>query len=77
MHSVSHALDNGRRRSLIIPITDIVMACHLAPDFDHLDDDELGPHVDVLATGRRFFLNHFYNYFFFQFMRYWRRYCST
>jgi hypothetical protein len=53
------------------------MACHLAPVFDQFEVAELGPTVDVLATGRHFFLNHYYNHFFFQFMRYWCRLCEV
>jgi hypothetical protein len=75
MHTVSHDRLDGHHRSLVIPTTDIAMGCHLAPYFDQLDVNSLGPHVDVLATGNRFFLNHYYNHFFFLFLRYWRRLC--
>lgn len=75
MHTVSADYLDGRRRSLVIPTDLIAMGCHLAPHFNQFKVNELGPHVDLLATGRRFFLNHFYNYHFYHFVRYWRRSC--
>lgn len=53
------------------------MACHLAPHFNQFELAELGPQVDLLASGpgHRFFLNHFYNYHFYHFVKYWRRLC--
>lgn len=74
MHATSQAWADGRRRSLIVPVTSLVMSCHLAPSFGKLHDHvELGPHADVHNSGRHYFLNHYYNYFFFLFTRYWRR----
>jgi hypothetical protein len=75
MHTVSPDCQHGRRRSLIVPLSSIVMGCHLAPLFNQFNIEQLDDSVDVLATGRRFFLNHFHNYFFFLFVRYWRRLC--
>lgn len=75
MHTLSHNRQDGRRRSLILPVASIAMGCHLAPCFDRLHVDVLAPNVDTLAAGRHFFLNHYYNYFFFQFVRYWHWVC--
>lgn len=75
MHTVSADNQDGRRRSLVIPTDLLAIGCHLAPYFSQFNVDELSPDIDLLATGRRFFLNHYYNYYFFQFMRYWHRLC--
>lgn len=73
MSTLSADYQDGRRRSLVIPTDLLVMGCHLAPHFNRFKVAELGPHVDVLATSRRFFLNHYYNYHFFHYIRHWRR----
>jgi hypothetical protein len=75
MHMLSTDRRDGRRRSLVVPIALVAMACHLVPVFDQFDVDTLGPTVDVLSSARRCYLNHYFNHFFFQFTRYWRRLC--
>jgi hypothetical protein len=76
MHTISKDFLDGRRRALIIPVSALVMSCHLAPDFNRIHETvELGPHVDILTAGRHFFLNHYFNHFFFLFTRYWRCLC--
>jgi hypothetical protein len=75
MHTLSLDRRDGRRRVLIIPTALLMMGCHLAPHFDQLDRRQLGFDVDVLAIGRHFFLNQYYNHFFYLFLRYWRRIC--
>ncbi|KAG9080059.1 hypothetical protein FRC06_007126, partial [Ceratobasidium sp. 370] len=75
MHSTKPDLDSrNRRRTLVIPVTDIVMACHLVPKFHRLDKDlRLTAHTDVFAISDHFWLNHYYNRFFYQLMQHWRR----
>ncbi|CAE6468362.1 unnamed protein product [Rhizoctonia solani] len=44
----------GVRRTLVIPVSDIVFACHLVPKFYMLDPElELHTHTDLLADSRR------------------------
>lgn len=77
MHTVLPDYMDGRRRSLIIPIELLAMSCHLAPHFNQFGLNKLRPEVDLLSVspGRRFFLNHFYNYHFYHFVRYWHQLC--
>lgn len=75
MLTTSQAWTDGRRRSLVIPVTSLIMSCHLAPDFSRLSTHvQLGPHMDIHDEGRHFFLNHYYNHFFFSYARFWRRF---
>ncbi|QRV93925.1 hypothetical protein RhiJN_21943 [Ceratobasidium sp. AG-Ba] len=52
MHSTGPELDaRGQRRVLVIPVNEIVLACHLVPKFNQLDPDlRLDPYTDVLTT---------------------------
>ncbi|KAF8595747.1 hypothetical protein BDV93DRAFT_456186, partial [Ceratobasidium sp. AG-I] len=72
LHTTSHARDSGERRCAVVPIADIVLACHLAPRFRRLDSDVvLDWRADLLNDCRRFFLNHYYNHYTFQLIQYW------
>ncbi|KAG9087886.1 hypothetical protein FS749_002576 [Ceratobasidium sp. UAMH 11750] len=75
MHWTKPDLDSrNRRRTLVVPITDIVMACHLVPKFHRLDKDiRLTVHTDAFAISDHFWLNHYYNRFFYQLLQHWRR----
>lgn len=64
---------HNRRRTLVIPVSDIAMACHLAPKFHLLDPRlNLTPRTDLLSLGSEFWLNHYYNHFFYQLVEHWR-----
>ncbi|KAG8690077.1 hypothetical protein FRC11_013988 [Ceratobasidium sp. 423] len=64
----------GVRRTLVVPVSDIVFACHLVPKFYMLDPElELHAHTDLLADGRYFWLNHYYNHHFYRLIQHWRR----
>jgi hypothetical protein len=74
LYSTSPALHDGRRCLAIIPISDVVLACHLAPVYSFLSKDtRLDNFSDLLSIGRRFFFNHYASHFVFLFIRYWRR----
>jgi hypothetical protein len=75
LHTCSPALhNNGHCSTAVIPISDIVLACHLAPDFSYTPKDVCLDHfIDLLAVGQRFFLNHYSSYFFFLLIRHWCR----
>ncbi|KAF8606951.1 hypothetical protein BDV93DRAFT_436496 [Ceratobasidium sp. AG-I] len=73
LHTTSHSRDSGERRCIVAPIADVVLACHLAPRFRRLDSDVvLDWRVDLLADCHRFFFNHYYNFYTFQLLQYWR-----
>ncbi|KAG8751354.1 hypothetical protein FRC11_009490 [Ceratobasidium sp. 423] len=64
----------GLRWTLVIPISDIVFACHLVPKFHMLDPElELHAHTDLLADSRYFWLNHYYNHHFYRLIQHWQR----
>lgn len=64
LHTTSHAHSEGHRLSAVIPIDHIALGCHLAPRFRWLDPDiVLNYHADLLDEGRRFFFNHYFNYY--------------
>lgn len=73
MYTTSLSLSSdGKRRARIIPLTDIVGACHLAPQFHLLDDTiNLNLRPDLLAVSRRFYFNHFYTRFLFWMVETW------
>ncbi|CAE6533029.1 unnamed protein product, partial [Rhizoctonia solani] len=65
---------NGLRRTLVVPVSDIVFACHLVPKFQMLDSEiELHRYTDLLSIAPSFWLNHYYNYHFFQLIQHWKR----
>jgi hypothetical protein len=60
LHTTSPALDAGKRCAAVIPLTDVVLTCHLAPHYSFLPKDILLDFFsDLLSVGRRFFLNHY------------------
>ncbi|KAF8755459.1 hypothetical protein RHS01_05179 [Rhizoctonia solani] len=64
----------GLRQTLVIPVTDIVFATHLVPKFHTIENQlELNRYVDLLDTRGNFWLNHYYNHHFYQYIQYWRR----
>ncbi|CAE6449083.1 unnamed protein product [Rhizoctonia solani] len=64
----------GRRRALVIPVSDIFFACHLIPKY-HMLDKKLDLHadIDLLSIGRHFWLNPYYNHHFYRLIQHWRR----
>ncbi|KAF8602027.1 hypothetical protein BDV93DRAFT_557799 [Ceratobasidium sp. AG-I] len=75
MHSTKPDLDSrNQRRTLVIPVSDIVLSCHLAPKFHQLNKDtRLSIDTDLLSSGKEFWLNHYVNHYLFQLVEYWRR----
>ncbi|KAF8594839.1 hypothetical protein BDV93DRAFT_565013 [Ceratobasidium sp. AG-I] len=75
MHSTRPDYDSShRRRTLVIPVTDIDFACHLVPKFHKLDPTlHLTAGMDLFPHSDYFWLNHFYNHYFYQFVQHWWR----
>jgi hypothetical protein len=74
LHTTSPALDAGKHCVAVIPLTDVVLACHLAPHYSFLPKDiHLNFFSDLLSVGRRFFSNHYASYYIFLIVRHWRR----
>ncbi|EUC54041.1 hypothetical protein RSOL_027710, partial [Rhizoctonia solani AG-3 Rhs1AP] len=73
LHSTKFDFDSrGRRRTLVVPVSDIIFASHLVPKY-HTIDFELHAYTDLLSVGEKFWLNHYYNHHMFQFIQHWRR----
>ncbi|KAG8729453.1 hypothetical protein FRC10_003907, partial [Ceratobasidium sp. 414] len=63
-----------RRHTLVIPVSDIFLACHLVPKFHMLDKElKLTAYTDLFALSNNFWLNHYYNHYFYQLVQHWRR----
>ncbi|KAG8788081.1 hypothetical protein FRC12_014956 [Ceratobasidium sp. 428] len=56
------------------PISDVVMGCHLAPNFLTLPSTtQLPTTIDSLSLACQFFFNPYYNYFVFKLCEQWRQ----
>ncbi|KAG8715648.1 hypothetical protein FRC11_001914 [Ceratobasidium sp. 423] len=75
LHSTKPDFDlRGVRWTLVVPVSDIVFACNLVLKFYMLNPElELHAYTDLLADGRNFWLNHYYNHHFYRLMQHWRR----
>ncbi|KAG8718663.1 hypothetical protein FRC08_004722 [Ceratobasidium sp. 394] len=74
MHSTRPEYDSRNRcHTLVIPVSDIALACHLAPKFHLLDQElKLTPHTDLFAISQHFWLNQYYNHNFYRLIQHWR-----
>ncbi|KAG8721961.1 hypothetical protein FRC09_007074 [Ceratobasidium sp. 395] len=75
MLSAKPELDaRDRRRHLVIPVSDIALACHIAPKFHLLDKNlRLTARTDLFAISKQFWLNHFCNHYLYRLMQHWRQ----
>ncbi|KAG8721715.1 hypothetical protein FRC08_010851 [Ceratobasidium sp. 394] len=65
---------SGQRRSLVVPVTDIVLACHLAPKFHMLDKElVLNSQTDLFAISKHFWINQFYSHHMHLVVKHWRK----
>lgn len=74
MYTTSRQLTpEGKQESLVIPLDDVVAACHIAPQFKQLGDEfAFHLHPDLLSYARRFYFNHYSNHFIFGLVEHWR-----
>lgn len=74
MHSTKPDLDShNQQHTLVIPVSDIVLACHLAPKFNLLKVGlTLNADSRLLDTSEQFWLNHYYIHYLFQLIEHWR-----
>ncbi|KAB5587944.1 hypothetical protein CTheo_8614 [Ceratobasidium theobromae] len=75
MHATKHAINShGQWRIVVVPVTDIVLACHLAPKLGNPDSrPAITPQTDLYTISKTFWLNHYYNHHFFQLVQHWRQ----
>ncbi|KAG8724348.1 hypothetical protein FRC09_019797 [Ceratobasidium sp. 395] len=75
LHATSHAKSDRRRQCIVVPIEDVVLGCHLAPNFRRINRNiQLDSNIDLLSDTRHFFFNHYYNLYTFQLIQYWRHF---
>ncbi|KAG8684188.1 hypothetical protein FRC11_012493, partial [Ceratobasidium sp. 423] len=72
MHTVSHDMHRGIRRTIVMPLVWVVAACHLVPLFSQFDHDSPFDCCDALSTGKEFFFNHYSSNFMFGLVDHWR-----
>ncbi|KAG8686202.1 hypothetical protein FRC11_009351 [Ceratobasidium sp. 423] len=72
MHTLSHDMHRGIRRTIIILLVWVVAVCHLAPLFSQFDNDLPFDCYDVLSIGKEFFFNHYSSHFIFGLVDHWR-----
>ncbi|KAG9074686.1 hypothetical protein FS749_013730 [Ceratobasidium sp. UAMH 11750] len=78
LYRTSQAYLDGHRAFAAFPLSWIVMACYIAPDFS--SSSTPAGRFDISSpayTGRDFVFNDFYNYFTYLLMAYWQRSVST
>ncbi|KAG8731629.1 hypothetical protein FRC10_001590 [Ceratobasidium sp. 414] len=65
---------SGRHRTLVVPVTDIVLACHLSPKFHMLDREvKLNSQTDLFTISKHFWINHFYSHHMYNVVQHWRK----
>ncbi|KAG8783513.1 hypothetical protein FRC12_019646 [Ceratobasidium sp. 428] len=73
LNTASHLSSNGKHRVAVVPLTDLMAACHLAPQIRQLDRKvSLKTMPDLLSVCGQFFFNHLYNHFIFGLVEHWR-----
>ncbi|KAG8700746.1 hypothetical protein FRC09_005778 [Ceratobasidium sp. 395] len=79
LHTTSVApASAGTRRGIIVPIEDLALACHLAPQFRRVPRGiPLDFCSDLFNNARHFFFNQYYNHYTFQLLRYWQHLVDT
>ncbi|KAG9074957.1 hypothetical protein FRC06_010358, partial [Ceratobasidium sp. 370] len=78
LHTTSHARTGNSRQSIVVPIEDVVLACHLTPQFRYIyADARLDLRTDLLNNTRRFFFNHYYNNYTFLLTHCWRHHTEV
>lgn len=66
----------GQRQTIVIPISDIVLACHIAPRFPRNDSElpvQLNSRIDILSVRMTFFFNHYASYYIYKLVEHWRK----
>ncbi|KAF8595283.1 hypothetical protein BDV93DRAFT_457131, partial [Ceratobasidium sp. AG-I] len=71
LYETTQAYSDAGVASLVLPLSCLVMACHLVPNFS---SPSLPPNSPQrVSTNDCFFFNNYYNYFTFLLMSHWRR----
>ncbi|QRV83627.1 plasma membrane ATPase 4 [Ceratobasidium sp. AG-Ba] len=72
LFTTTRAQLDGVRRTVVIPLTDITMTCHLAPRYNRFrPDTKLIQYSDILQLCESFYINIFASYFLYELFRHW------
>ncbi|KAG8779909.1 hypothetical protein FRC12_023710 [Ceratobasidium sp. 428] len=72
LYRTEHALDNRRRRAIVVPLSQIRMTCHLAPRYHLLDENTpVSSSTDLLSIHDAFYLNKYASRWLFSVFDYW------
>ncbi|KAG9093004.1 hypothetical protein FRC06_011712 [Ceratobasidium sp. 370] len=78
LYMTGKMLRDRRHCSIVVPISQIRMAIHLAPRYNLLDPDQpISASTDLLAVHDSFYLNRYGSYFQFNVMEYWENQCQA
>ncbi|KAG9084586.1 hypothetical protein FRC06_003987, partial [Ceratobasidium sp. 370] len=75
LYTTSTALrPDGCRQVVVVPISQLHMTCHIAPQFARVDPDiRLNGNTDLFACTRHFFFNQYCNHYSYQIFKHWRK----
>ncbi|QRV96544.1 hypothetical protein RhiJN_24562 [Ceratobasidium sp. AG-Ba] len=73
LFTTQHALLNGRRNAVVIPLSEIRMSCHLAPRYHLLNPDTpISSSTDLLSVHNQFYFNKHASDWIFSVLSYWQ-----
>lgn len=75
LHSLSPWTRNGRRVAVVVPLSQIRMACHITPRYRTLDPAvHIDSRTDLLSICPSFYLNRYSSYWFNALTEHWKSY---
>ncbi|QRV85923.1 hypothetical protein RhiJN_13941 [Ceratobasidium sp. AG-Ba] len=72
LYTTTRSIQDGIRSTLVVPLVDIAMTCHLAPRYSHFHpQNQLIQYADLLQLCEHFYLNIFASYFLYELFQHW------
>lgn len=72
LHEVSHLTRDNKRVTMVVPLTQIQMVCHLIPQYESLGQIRVDSNTDLLDKCRRFWLSPYSSYYMNSLVEHWR-----
>ncbi|QRV82764.1 hypothetical protein RhiJN_10779 [Ceratobasidium sp. AG-Ba] len=77
LYTTQHALQQGRRSAIVIPLSQLRMTCHLAPRYCLLNQNlPVSLSTDLLSVHNTFYLNKYASAWLFSLLDYWENKCN-
>jgi hypothetical protein len=74
LFSTKHAMAGGTRKTSVIPLSSIRMACHLTPHYKQLSAAfPVSSDTDPLSSFNQFYFNNYCSHFVFAVLEHWRK----